>query len=100
MRLRARIYLLSAICLTRSLFLLQILLQAGYILEPECNDSGNDIRDSGRQFYDGKYKTHFDNLFNAVGDWFKAIGEDPTNVRFGEDWARQTKGLLFDSEGG
>jgi hypothetical protein len=47
-RLRARIYLLSAICLTRSLFLLQILLQAGYVLEPECNDSGTTsaIRDA------------------------------------------------------
>jgi len=27
------------------------------------------------------------------------MGEDPTNKRFGEDWARLTKDLLFDSEG-
>lgn len=27
------------------------------------------------------------------------MGEDPINKRFGEDWARLTKDLLFDSEG-
>jgi hypothetical protein len=27
------------------------------------------------------------------------MGEHPTNTRFGEDWARLTKDLLFDSEG-
>jgi hypothetical protein len=27
------------------------------------------------------------------------MGEDPLNTRFGEDWARLTKDLLFDSEG-
>ena len=35
----------------------------------------------------------------TVGDWFKQMGEDPLNKRFGEDWARLTKDLLFDSEG-
>jgi Family of unknown function (DUF5923) len=74
----------------------KVLLQAGYILEPDCNTRGNHIRDSSRQFYDGKYKN---NLFSSVGDWFNAMGEDPTNKRFGEDWARLTKDLLFDSEG-
>jgi hypothetical protein len=53
----------------------------------------------GRHFYDGKYKKHFDNLFSSVGDGFKATGEDPTNKRFGGDWARLTKDPLFDSEG-
>jgi hypothetical protein len=38
-------------------------------------------------------------LFSSVEDWFKAMGEHPTNKRFGEDWARLTKDLLFDSEG-
>jgi hypothetical protein len=72
---------------------MQVLLQAGYVLEPDCNTRGNQIRDSARQFYDGKYKSHFDNLF-SVGDWFKAMGDDPTNKRFGEDWARLTRDLL------
>ena len=78
----------------------QCLLDAGYVLEPDCNNRGNQLRESGRQFYDGKYKGHFDNLFNSIGTFFKAMGNDPLNVRFGEDWARLTRDLLFDSEGG
>ncbi|KIK23254.1 hypothetical protein PISMIDRAFT_100825 [Pisolithus microcarpus 441] len=31
--------------------------------------------------------------------WFSAMAEDPLNKRFGEDWARLTKDLLFDSAG-
>jgi hypothetical protein len=27
-------------------------LQAGYVLEPDCNNRGNHIRDFGRHFYD------------------------------------------------
>jgi hypothetical protein len=87
---------LFCICLCT---LLQVLLQEGYVLEPNCNNGGNQIHNSGCQFYDGKYKKHFDNLFSSVSDWFKAMGEDPTNKCFGEDWVRLTKDLLFDSEG-
>ena len=74
-------------------------MDAGYVIEPECNNQGNRLRESGRAFYDDKYKGHFDRLFESVGEWFKAMGEDPLNVRFGEDWARLTRDLLFDSEG-
>jgi len=77
----------------------KVLLQPGYVLEPICNTEGSEIRENGRSFYDDKYKDHFDNLFHTVGDWFKQMGEDPLNHRFGEDWARLTKDLLFDSEG-
>ncbi|KAF8060656.1 hypothetical protein FPV67DRAFT_301524 [Lyophyllum atratum] len=77
----------------------KVLLEPGYVLEPDCNAQARRLRDDGRQFYDGKYKEHFDRLFNSTGDWFKAMGEDPINRRFGEDWARLTKDLLFDSEG-
>ncbi|KAI6153000.1 hypothetical protein BKA82DRAFT_4085040 [Pisolithus tinctorius] len=77
----------------------RILLEAGYVLDEGCNSEGNEIRESGRKFWDGKYRTHFDNLFNAVGKWFSAMADDPLNKRFGEDWARLTKDLLFDSEG-
>ena len=69
------------------------------MLEPQCNNEAAALRESGRQFYDVKYKGHFDNLFNAAGNWFRALGEDPLNKRFGQDWARLTKDLLFDSEG-
>ncbi|KAF8874992.1 hypothetical protein BD779DRAFT_1450453 [Infundibulicybe gibba] len=77
----------------------KVLLEPGYVLEPDCNTQGSALRESGRQFYDDKYKNHFDDLFNSVGSWFRAMGEDPLNSRFGEDWARLTRDLLFDSEG-
>jgi hypothetical protein len=78
--------------------LIQVLLQPSYILEPDCSSHGNQIRDSGCKFYDGKYKAHFDNLFSSIGDWFGAMGKGPTNKRFGEDWARLTKDLFFNSK--
>ena len=69
------------------------------MLQPQCNDNGRKLRDSGRQFYDGKYKSHFDDVFDSIGSFFTAMGDDPLNARFGQDWARLTKDLLFDSEG-
>jgi len=69
------------------------------VLEEDCNREGNEIRESGRKFWEQKYKTQFDNLFDAIGKWFSAMGEDPLNKRFGEDWASLTRDLLFDSEG-
>ncbi|KAG5639678.1 hypothetical protein H0H81_005861 [Sphagnurus paluster] len=80
-------------------YIRKVLLQPGYVLEPDCNTQANTLRDNGRKFYDDKYKDHFDLLFNTIGAWFGAMGEDPLNVRFGEDWARLTRDLLFDSEG-
>ena len=77
----------------------KVLLEPGYVLEPMCNSEGRKVRDSGRRFYDEKYKAHFDRLFDSIGTWFSAMGEDPLNKRFGDDWARLTHDLLFDSEG-
>ncbi|KAG0701989.1 hypothetical protein DFH29DRAFT_924101 [Suillus ampliporus] len=80
-------------------YIRHVLLEAGFVLEDKCNREGNEILESGRKFWDQKYKEHFDNLFDAIGNWFSAMGEDPLNKRFGEDWARLTHDLLFDSEG-
>jgi hypothetical protein len=80
-------------------YIRKILLDPGFVLEPKCDDEGNRLREKGKHFYDDKYREHFDYLFNSVGDWFKALGEDPLNRQFGADWARLTRDLLFDSEG-
>lgn len=77
----------------------KLLLEPGYVLEPLCNSEGRRIRESGRHFYSEKYKAHFDRLFDSIGTWFGAMSEDPLNKRFGDDWARLTRDLLFDSEG-
>lgn len=58
----------------------QVLLEPGYVLEPDCNNRANQLRELGRQFYDEKYKSQFDNLFSSVGDWFKAMGQDPVCI--------------------
>ena len=77
----------------------KVLLEPGYVLDPKCNSEGCAIRDSGRRFYDEKYKPDFDRLFDSIGTWFGAIGEDPLIKRFSDDWARFTHDLLFDNEG-
>ncbi|KAG2365723.1 hypothetical protein BDR07DRAFT_1480974 [Suillus spraguei] len=77
----------------------KVLFEAGFVLEDDCNREGNEILESGRRFWDQKYKEHFNNLFDAIGQWFAAMGEDPLNKRFGEDWTRLMRDLLFDSEG-
>jgi hypothetical protein len=77
----------------------KLLLEPGYVLEPACNSEGRQVRESGRGFYSEKYKAHFDRLFDSIGTWFSSMGEDPLNKRFGDDWARLTRDLLFDSEG-
>ncbi|KAF8632724.1 hypothetical protein AX15_001721 [Amanita polypyramis BW_CC] len=80
-------------------YLRKVLFEPGYVLEEACNKEAEQLRNSGREYYDVKYKDHFSHLFNSISTWFKAMGEDPLNKTFGEDWARLTKNLLFDSEG-
>ena len=77
----------------------KVLLEPGYVLEERCGEEGARLREDGRRFYDDTYKEHFNGLFGAVGGWFREMGEDPLNKRFGDDWARLTRDLLFDSEG-
>ncbi|TDL15269.1 hypothetical protein BD410DRAFT_778263 [Rickenella mellea] len=77
----------------------KVLLEPGFVLDDESNHEANRLQDSGKRFVDDKYKSHFDNLFDAIGGWFRAMGEDPVNVRFGDDWGRLTRDLLFDGEG-
>ena len=43
----------------------KVLLQPGYVLEPQCDTEGNGVRENGRKFYDDKYKDHFDYLFHV-----------------------------------
>lgn len=62
-------------------YMRKVLLEAGYVLEDECNQAANELKDEGRTFYDDKYKSHFDNLFDQFGRWFGAMGEDPLNTQ-------------------
>ncbi|KAG8696444.1 hypothetical protein FRC08_007147, partial [Ceratobasidium sp. 394] len=74
----------------------RVLLEPGFVLQPQCNSRGDEIREEGRSFFDEKYKGHKDNLFDSIQTFFTAMGDDPLNKRFGEDWKRLTRDLLFD----
>ncbi|KAF5341441.1 hypothetical protein D9758_014751 [Tetrapyrgos nigripes] len=101
-----------------------ILLQPGYIMEPASNTRGRELREEGRNFYGsgkdsngadpysngkqkeiqteavrGKYREHFDRVFDGVGAWMNGIPEDPLNKRLGTDIQRFTKDLLFSEDG-
>ncbi|OCH91664.1 hypothetical protein OBBRIDRAFT_834003 [Obba rivulosa] len=80
-------------------YIREVLLQPGFVLDDQCNEQARQLLENGRKFYDDKYKSHFDNLFNSITDWFAAFGADPLNRRWGNGWAKLTKDLLFDSEG-
>ncbi|KAF8508553.1 hypothetical protein JB92DRAFT_2792778 [Gautieria morchelliformis] len=75
------------------------LLEPGYVLEADCTNEGNEVKEQGRKYFDEKYKGQFDALFDAVGEWSTNLTHDPLNERFGHDWARLTRDLLFDAEG-
>lgn len=60
-----------------------MLLEPGYVLEPDCNNQANRLKDEGKKFYDDKYKSHFDNLFNSAGDWFRALGRSQLVIHKG-----------------
>ncbi|RDX45619.1 hypothetical protein OH76DRAFT_1558936 [Lentinus brumalis] len=77
----------------------EVLLEPGYVLDDQCSERGNQLRESGRQFYDEKYKGHFDNLTNSVSAWFGAWAEDPLNKQVGNNFAQLTKDLLLDGDG-
>lgn len=53
------------------------LLEPGFVLEPACNNDANALMDSGRRFYDEKYKGHFDEFFSSVSRFFRAMGALP-----------------------
>ncbi|KAF9076912.1 hypothetical protein BDP27DRAFT_1414047 [Rhodocollybia butyracea] len=47
----------------------------------------------------GKYREHFDHVFEGFGTFVGGMGQDPLNHRLGTDIQRLAKDLLFDAEG-
>lgn len=75
------------------------LLEPGFLLEDESDKQARQLQDSGKYFFNDKYKGHFDSFSNEIQTFFLAMGDDPLNQRFGEDWKRLVKDLLFDDAG-
>lgn len=80
-------------------FIHRALLEQGWILDDECDKEATELQDSGKYFFQDKYKGHQEKLFDEIQLWFTAMADDPLNKRFGDDWKRLTKDLLFNSEG-
>jgi hypothetical protein len=94
---------------------LQILLGPDYVLETTCNNQGRELRESGRRFYNDKFKATSTicsiTLAAGLALWARipyvflrfnrgiTLHTMQMNKQFGEDWARLTKDLLSDSEG-
>ena len=75
------------------------LLEPGWILDDESTHEANELQQSGKYFFTDKYRGHQQRLFDEIQLWFQAMGDDPLNIRLGDDFKRLTKDLLFNSEG-
>ena len=80
--------------------------EPGFIMKDEANTQARQLVESGKKFFvaaegrdQGKYVPHKDALFREVTHFFKGMGEDPLNKKFGEDWKRLSSDLFLDSEG-
>jgi hypothetical protein len=80
-------------------YIRKALLEPGFVLSPNFDNEARRLQDTGHRFFDEKYRSHKDNLFDNIQSWFLAWSEDPLNKRFGEDWKRLTKHLLFGEDG-
>ncbi|WVO22981.1 uncharacterized protein IAS62_004325 [Cryptococcus decagattii] len=77
----------------------RVLLEPGYILDEDSDREAKELRESGRKFFQDKYKGHQELLFDELQVWLTAFGEDPLNERLGDDIKRFCKDLLFNHEG-
>lgn len=75
------------------------LLEPGWILDDESTHEANELKESSKHFFNNKYKGHQERLFDEIQLWFQAMGDDPLNIRLGDDVKRFTKDLLFNAEG-
>lgn len=53
----------------------RLLMEPGYVLQPDSDTRANQLKEDGRVYWNDKYKSHFDNVFNQVGKFFTAMGD-------------------------
>lgn len=87
-------------------YLRKCLQEPGFIMKDEANTQARQLTESGKKFFvaaegsdKGKYAPHKDTLFKEVEIFFKGMGEDPLNKKFGEDWKQLTKDLFLGPDG-
>ncbi|KAL7411789.1 hypothetical protein BDY24DRAFT_121689 [Mrakia frigida] len=80
-------------------FVRKCLLEPGYILDDDCTDEGRVLREQGHDFFDQKYRSQKDALFDEISAYFKDVANDPLNQTLSNDFQRLTKDLLFNDKG-
>lgn len=80
--------------------------EPGFVMKDEANNQAKQLRTTGKKFFTGinkedkgKYEDHFKHFFEEVKVFFQAMGEDPTNVEFGEKWHKLGRDVFFNAEG-
>jgi hypothetical protein len=68
-------------------------------LQPDSDRAASELTKNGRQYWDGKYRSHFEGVFDRIGTFFGAMGDDVLNKRLGDDLGRLSRDILFDAEG-
>jgi len=73
--------------------------EPGYVMKESCDQAGREINESGKKFWNHKYATHRQTLFDEIEKFFTSYADDPLNIRFGSNWKKLTKDLFLDAEG-
>ena len=80
-------------------YIRRILQEEGYVMTDAATDDGNRLTDSGKRFWDHKYRGHREDLFNAIEEFAYAYNEDPLNRQLGVDIKNLIKDLGTDDQG-
>lgn len=80
-------------------YIRRILLEEGYVMEDQATEDGRKLRESGRRFWDQKYRGHREDLFESIEDFFHAYNEDPLNKQLGVEIKNLVKSLVLDKNG-
>lgn len=81
-------------------YIRRVLQEEGYVMQDQCDEDGRRLRESGKQFWDEKYRGHREDLFESIEDFAHAYNEDPLNKKLGVDIKNLIKSLLYNKEGG
>jgi hypothetical protein len=56
-------------------YIRRVLIEPGFVLHPDSDRRARELKDSGRVYWDDKYKGHIDNVFDQIGNFFGAMGK-------------------------
>jgi len=81
-------------------YIRRLLQEDEYVLSDQSTQDGKDLNNKGKRFFDERYRSHREDLFNSIEEFAYAYNEDPLNKKLGEDVKKTIKMLLYNSDGG